>query len=123
MSNQSNFFSFSNVQIHSIVTHPIYDNYVLLSSDHQLRLFDMSTEKLIKTYNSRIIDNGVKCFYCRLESREGLVPVEITFMQPSTNPGLDTLESQYKDPNRMIRSHISFGKSKAANWNSMTWKP
>ncbi|KAI8898303.1 WD40-repeat-containing domain protein [Globomyces pollinis-pini] len=33
--------------------HPKYDNYILLSSDHQLRLFDLTTETVVKTYSTR----------------------------------------------------------------------
>ncbi|KAJ3320768.1 protein with putative role during mitosis [Boothiomyces sp. JEL0866] len=35
-------------------SHPLFDNYILISSDHQLRLFDLTTEACIKKYSPRI---------------------------------------------------------------------
>lgn len=48
-----------NVQIHFIMTHPLYDNYILISTDHQLRLFDIDTERVVKMYNARQVEEGV----------------------------------------------------------------
>ncbi len=33
--------------------HPLFDTYILLSTDNQLRLFDLNTEKIVKTFTSR----------------------------------------------------------------------
>ncbi|KAJ3276020.1 hypothetical protein HDV01_006190 [Terramyces sp. JEL0728] len=35
-------------------SHPLFDNFILISSDHQLRLFDLTTETLVKKYSPRI---------------------------------------------------------------------
>lgn len=41
-------------------THPLYDNYILLSSDNQLRLFDLSTETTLRVFSTRHIESGVR---------------------------------------------------------------
>jgi hypothetical protein len=38
----------------------VYDNYILISSDHQVRLFDLEGERVVKTYNARQVEDGVR---------------------------------------------------------------
>ena len=39
--------------------HPLYDNFILLASDHQLRLYDLNSETIVKTYSARVATNEV----------------------------------------------------------------
>jgi len=45
--------------ITSITSHPIQDNFILISSDNRLILFDLKTSTSLKTYCSREILPGV----------------------------------------------------------------
>lgn len=42
------------------MVHPIYDNFILISCDHQIRLFNLDGETIVKTYNARQIEDGVR---------------------------------------------------------------
>ncbi|KAI8928443.1 hypothetical protein BC831DRAFT_448698 [Entophlyctis helioformis] len=46
--------------ITSLAVHPVFDNFILLSADNQLRLFDLSTQAFAKTYSARLIENGTR---------------------------------------------------------------
>lgn len=39
--------------------HPIYDNYILVASDNQLRLLNIQTEQFCKTYQGRFNNSEV----------------------------------------------------------------
>ncbi|KAJ3037145.1 hypothetical protein HDV00_002027 [Rhizophlyctis rosea] len=46
--------------ITALTVHPVYDNYVLVSSDNQLRLIDIVTETTLKTFSAREISDGTR---------------------------------------------------------------
>ncbi|KAJ1547492.1 hypothetical protein HK096_002665 [Nowakowskiella sp. JEL0078] len=46
--------------ITSLNSHPLYDNYILISCDNNLRLFDLSSESTLKNYNAREIASGIR---------------------------------------------------------------
>ncbi|KAI8913685.1 WD40-repeat-containing domain protein [Gorgonomyces haynaldii] len=50
----------TNIPISYIEAHPMYDHFVLISSDHQLRLLDLNTEQVIRTFNARQVDSRIK---------------------------------------------------------------
>ncbi|KAJ3326102.1 hypothetical protein HDU76_013013 [Blyttiomyces sp. JEL0837] len=43
-----------------ISSHPLYDNYVILSCDNQLRLFDLASETMLKVYSARELGSGTR---------------------------------------------------------------
>ncbi|KAJ3118544.1 hypothetical protein HK100_000587, partial [Physocladia obscura] len=51
---------FNKTPVTTIVSHPVYDNYILISCDNQLRLFDLSSETMLKTYMARAIQSGTR---------------------------------------------------------------
>ena len=53
-------------------SHPLFDNYVLMSCDNQLRLFDLATETTIKVFATRHIESGVNTTYLFHFSRDRL---------------------------------------------------
>lgn len=44
-------------------SHPIHDNYVLISSDNHLRLFDLLSGTTLRVFATRHIEAGVSFFY------------------------------------------------------------
>ncbi|KAI9338745.1 hypothetical protein BDR26DRAFT_862708 [Obelidium mucronatum] len=44
----------------SISSHPLYDNYILISCDHQIRLFDLSSETMLRVYTAREVNPGTR---------------------------------------------------------------
>jgi WD40 repeat protein len=42
------------------MAHPIYDNFVLISSDHLIRLLNLHGETIVKTYNARQVEDGTR---------------------------------------------------------------
>ncbi|KAJ3299443.1 hypothetical protein HK104_008949 [Borealophlyctis nickersoniae] len=46
--------------ITAVSPHPIYDNYVLLSCDNQVRLIELTTEATVKVYSAREIPDGTR---------------------------------------------------------------
>jgi WD40 repeat protein len=41
-------------------SHPHFDNYVLISCDNQLRLFDLTTESTLRIFATRHIEPGIR---------------------------------------------------------------
>ncbi|KAJ8324568.1 hypothetical protein O5D80_006813 [Batrachochytrium dendrobatidis] len=41
-------------------SHPIHDMFVLVSTDNQLRMFNLITQAFVKTYSARLIENGTR---------------------------------------------------------------
>jgi WD40 repeat protein len=50
----------SKTPISCISPHPEHDNFILISSDNRIRLFDLSTESILKTYTCRHINPGTR---------------------------------------------------------------
>lgn len=50
----------NNTPIFSMMNHPVFDHYLLLSSDNQLRLFDVNEERVLKTFSARNLDYGMR---------------------------------------------------------------
>ncbi|KAJ3230549.1 hypothetical protein HDU81_004426 [Chytriomyces hyalinus] len=50
----------NNTKITSIVSHPVYSNYILISCDNQLRLFDLASETMLRTYSTRELSPGIR---------------------------------------------------------------
>ncbi|KAJ3415221.1 hypothetical protein HDV05_005361 [Chytridiales sp. JEL 0842] len=46
--------------ITNVESHPDYDNYILLSCENQLRLFDLSSETMLKVYSARKLGSGTR---------------------------------------------------------------
>ena len=46
--------------ITSITSHPLQDNFILISSDNKLILFDLKTSTSLRTYSAREILPGVR---------------------------------------------------------------
>ncbi|KAJ3382740.1 hypothetical protein HDU92_004615 [Lobulomyces angularis] len=46
--------------ISCICSHPTYDNYILISCDNQLRLYDLSSETTLRTFSARTLTPGVR---------------------------------------------------------------
>ncbi len=54
-------------------SHPIFDHFILLASDHQLRLFDLNSEATVKTYSARVTSTDVNLFYSIIGSAKGSI--------------------------------------------------
>ncbi|KAJ3247744.1 Nucleoporin Nup43 [Chytriomyces hyalinus] len=50
----------NNTKITSIVSHPVHSNYILISCDNQLRLFDLVSETMLRTYSTRELSPGMR---------------------------------------------------------------
>jgi hypothetical protein len=63
-------------------SHPIHDNYVLISSDNHLRLFDLLSGTTLRVFATRHIETGVRlCLsIIRRGSRGDLVPMVILYI-------------------------------------------
>ncbi|ORY47781.1 WD40 repeat-like protein [Rhizoclosmatium globosum] len=46
--------------VYSVSSHPLYDNYILISCDNQIRLFDLSSETMLRVFSAREIGAGVR---------------------------------------------------------------
>ncbi|KAJ3129145.1 hypothetical protein HK098_002386 [Nowakowskiella sp. JEL0407] len=46
--------------ITTLNSHPNYDNYILISCDNQIRLYDLTTQSLLKVYSARQLGVGLR---------------------------------------------------------------
>ena len=54
--------------VFAMESHPLYDNFVLLSAENQLKLLDLNTEKVVKSYTARFNTSqvlGIHVAYAR----------------------------------------------------------
>ncbi|KAH9270410.1 hypothetical protein BASA83_007409 [Batrachochytrium salamandrivorans] len=50
----------SKTPVTSLASHPVHDTFVLISTDNQLRLFNLLTQEFVKTYSARLIESGTR---------------------------------------------------------------
>ncbi|KAJ3282905.1 hypothetical protein HDU79_009553 [Rhizoclosmatium sp. JEL0117] len=46
--------------VYSVSSHPLYDNYILIACDNQIRLFDLSSETMLRVFSAREIGAGTR---------------------------------------------------------------
>jgi WD40 repeat protein len=55
-------FKLTKTPVFAVESHPLFDTFILLSADNQLKLFDLNTEKMVKSYTARFNTTQVRWF-------------------------------------------------------------
>ncbi|KAL2918528.1 hypothetical protein HK105_201929 [Polyrhizophydium stewartii] len=50
----------SKTPITNLASHPVFDTFILVSADNQLRLFDLTKQAFVKSYSARLIESGTR---------------------------------------------------------------